>query len=130
LCDIDFFKDINDRYGHQMGDEVLVGIANIIKDTIRRSDMAARWGGEEFLIVLPDASQREAYQVAEKIRNSVLASSFYHHMKEIKVSLSSGVAQMKDADSIDDLIRQADNYMYQAKAKGRNITMPFFLTNI
>ncbi len=130
LCDIDFFKDINDRYGHQVGDQVLSEIANIIKQSIRRSDMAARWGGEEFLIVLPDASQREAYQVAEKIRNTVLMFSFYHHMREIKVSLSSGVAQMRDADSIDDLIRQADNYMYQAKAKGRNITMPFFLTNI
>ena len=128
LCDIDFFKDINDRHGHQIGDQVLVEIAHIIRETIRRSDMAARWGGEEFLIVLPGASQREAYQVAEKIRQNVLKFLFYHQGQEVKVSLSSGVAQMKDATSIDDLIRQADDYMYQAKAKGRNITMPFYLT--
>ncbi len=128
LCDIDFFKDINDRFGHQVGDHVLVEIANIIKQSIRRTDLAARWGGEEFLIVLPGASQREAYQVAEKIRQNVLKFLFCHQGQEVKVSLSSGVAQMKDAASIDDLIRQADDYMYQAKAKGRNITMPFYLT--
>lgn len=128
LCDIDFFKEINDRHGHLVGDQVLVEIADIIKQTIRRSDMAARWGGEEFLIVLPDASQREAYRVAEKIRQNVLQFLFYHQGEEVKVSLSLGVAQMKDAGSIDELIRQADDYMYQAKAKGRNITMPFYLT--
>jgi diguanylate cyclase (GGDEF)-like protein len=130
LCDIDFFKDINDRHGHQIGDQVLIEIAQIIKETIRRSDMAARWGGEEFLIVLPGASQREAYRVAEKIRQNVLKFLFYHQGQEVKVSLSSGVAQIKDAASIDDLIRQADDYMYQAKAKGRNITMPFFIAGI
>jgi diguanylate cyclase (GGDEF)-like protein len=127
LCDIDFFKDINDRYGHQIGDQVLIEIAQIIKETIRKSDMAARWGGEEFLIVLPGARQREAYQVAEKIRQNVLKFPFYYQGQELRISLSSGVSQMKDAASIDDLIRQADDYMYQAKSKGRNLTMPFFL---
>jgi len=124
MCDIDYFKDVNDRYGHEAGDKVLIEVANVIKNTIRRTDIAARWGGEEFLVVLPKTNEKEAYLVAEKIRKNILDLLITHERYQIKVSLSAGVADNKHTASIDGLIKLADNYMYEAKSKGRNITCP------
>jgi len=124
MCDIDYFKDVNDRYGHEAGDKVLIEVANMIKNTIRRSDIAARWGGEEFLVILPKTNEKEAYLVAEKIRKNILDLMITHEIHQIKVSLSAGVADNKHTSSVEGLIKLADNYMYEAKSKGRNITCP------
>ncbi len=124
MCDIDYFKDVNDRYGHETGDVVLIEVAKVIKDTIRRTDIASRWGGEEFLVVLPKTNEKEAYIVAEKIRKNILNLLVTHEQYQIKVSLSAGVADSKHTSSVDGLVKLADNYMYEAKTKGRNITCP------
>jgi len=124
MCDIDYFKDVNDRYGHEAGDEVLVKVAEIIKNTIRKTDIPARWGGEEFLVVLPKTNEKEAYLVAEKIRKNILDLLIVHEKHQIKVSLSAGVAESKQTSSVEQLVKLADNYMYEAKSKGRNITCP------
>lgn len=124
MCDIDYFKDVNDKYGHEAGDRVLIKVAKVIENTIRKTDIAARWGGEEFLILLPKTNEKEAYIVAEKIRKNILDILVTHEHNQIKVSLSAGVADAKHTSSVDDLVKLADNYMYEAKTKGRNITCP------
>jgi len=124
MCDIDYFKEVNDRYGHEAGDKVLIDIANVIKNTIRRTDIAARWGGEEFLIVLPKTNKKEAYTVAEKIRKNILELLVMHEKSQIKVTLSAGVVDSKQTSGVDQLVKLADNYMYEAKTSGRNITCP------
>ncbi|WP_295421120.1 GGDEF domain-containing protein [Sulfurovum sp.] len=127
MCDIDYFKDVNDRYGHDAGDQVLIEVANVIKNTIRKTDIAARWGGEEFLVVLPKTNEKEAYLVAEKIRKNILDILVEHEKYQIKVSLSAGVADNKYTSSIEGLIKLADSYMYEAKTRGRNLTCPKML---
>ncbi len=124
MCDIDYFKDVNDIYGHDAGDKVLIAVSDVIKSTIRKSDLPARWGGEEFLIVLPKAKEEEAYRVAEKIRNNILDLVVNHEGTDIQVSLSLGVADFKNTKSVEELVKLADNYLYEAKNKGRNLTCP------
>ena len=124
MFDLDFFKDINDRYGHEVGDKVLIKIALVIKGAIRATDVAARWGGEEFLVILPNTNEKEAFMVAEKIRKRILNTYMKNGDRQIKLSASAGVASSNQVKSLDALIKLADNYMYEAKIKGRNITCP------
>ena len=117
LLDIDFFKKINDTYGHNMGDEVLIALSLSIKQTIRPSDRVYRWGGEEFLIALPDTQIDFATAVSERIcsniRNLRVANVG-------KITASLGVSVLVDQDSIDELIQRADVMLYQAKHNGRD----------
>jgi diguanylate cyclase (GGDEF)-like protein len=124
MCDIDYFKEVNDVYGHDAGDKVLIAVANLIKNTIRVSDLPARWGGEEFLIVLPNANEKEAYAVAEKIRKNILDLIVEHGDINIDVTISLGVADIKRTKNVEELVKLADNYLYEAKGKGRNLTCP------
>ncbi|MBI9092636.1 MAG: diguanylate cyclase [Desulfobacterium sp.] len=116
MVDIDRFKLINDRYGHDVGDEVLINVASILKESIRKVDVAGRWGGEEFLLLL-QTDGSGAVATAEKLRRGILARE---HGKAGSVTASFGVSQYVGTDTIDSLIKRADQGLYQAKENGRN----------
>lgn len=122
LMDIDHFKKVNDTYGHQLGDVVLVNVANISKKHLRTYDVAARYGGEEFVAILPETPLDEALAVAERIRLATQQASFSNKLQTLKITVSIGVATfpMSGLDSVDDLIRVADEGLYRAKSEGRN----------
>ncbi|WP_169828883.1 diguanylate cyclase [Marinobacterium jannaschii] len=121
MLDIDHFKKINDQYGHGYGDRVLAHIALAMKQELRSFDLLARWGGEEFILLLPDTSVREGIRVAERIRQRISDLSHSWGLPEIKVSASLGVAAgMAPTRALDELISEADTQLYQAKARGRN----------
>lgn len=117
IMDIDFFKSINDTYGHQVGDEVLKNIAHLSKNVLRSSDVLGRWGGEEFLFICPETNLESTYILAEKLR-SVL--EFHKFVNVGNITASFGVTTATIGASSDDLIGQADGALYKAKSKGRN----------
>ncbi len=117
LFDLDHFKNVNDSYGHQTGDEVLKQVAAIVKGLIRKSDTAYRWGGEEFLVVLHDTSVDGALRLAEKTREAVAAATF---PMVGKMTASFGVAEWGGKESLEQWFRRTDLAMYRAKNNGRN----------
>jgi diguanylate cyclase (GGDEF)-like protein len=120
LCDIDRFKRINDIYGHEVGDKVITAVAQVLKDNLREFDTVARWGGEEFLVMLPRTSIDGATQVADKLQEAFNNYHISHENAEIKPTMSFGVASA-DADiHVDECVRQADRRLYKAKHLGRN----------
>ncbi len=121
MFDIDFFKKINDTYGHLAGDYVLKHLASVIKARIRREDIMARYGGEEFTIVLPEIDSFNAAQFAEKIRKLVEKTLFKFEETKIPVTISVGVASIvPDMHDPTEFIKKADEKLYQAKSQGRN----------
>jgi len=124
ICDIDYFKKINDNYGHIAGDEVLKKVASEIKSIIRKDDVVARWGGEEFLVLLPNASMSAAYEVGEKIRKSIENTLFTYDDHTIAMTVSIGIAEKNNELPISHIISQADAHMYAAKKEGRNTVYP------
>ena len=121
MGDIDYFKKINDSFGHDTGDFVLKNVANIIKEQLRRVDHLARWGGEEFLIILPETNLLGGAKVAEKIRSAIEQSRFHFLENSLKVSMSFGVSShVGKGTNLDELIKKADQLLYQAKDSGRN----------
>jgi diguanylate cyclase (GGDEF)-like protein len=121
MIDIDYFKNINDTYGHPVGDDVLKSIAVLLSDCIRSQDTAARYGGEEFGIILNRMPIEASLSIAERIRESVESSSFQSHGNIINLTLSIGVASYpRDAHTPHDLVIIADRALYQAKNQGRN----------
>lgn len=117
LVDIDFFKQVNDNYGHDAGDQVLIQIAILMKSVLRPLDGAFRWGGEEFLVTLPEATWENAAKVCERLRNAISEHPF--DIPET-ITVSIGVSQMEAGDTLDGLITRADQLLYQAKANGRD----------
>jgi diguanylate cyclase (GGDEF)-like protein len=118
FMDIDYFKAINDTYGHDTGDQVLRHVATVLKDTLRESDFVARYGGEEFLAVLPETNAEGALRLAETVRQTVSRHAF--PVAE-RVTVSIGVAMATDQDKNEEVaVRRADTALYQAKADGRN----------
>jgi diguanylate cyclase len=125
LLDIDFFKAVNDRYGHQIGDEVLKWIAKILRENARLTDTAARYGGEEFAVILPETNISQALIVAERIRAQIETSPYQpigdtSTSIEIPLSASLGLAEWSPADTELNLVESADQALYQAKKEGRN----------
>ncbi|MBK3332423.1 diguanylate cyclase [Persephonella atlantica] len=123
MLDIDKFKSINDTYGHDVGDKVIKTIANILTKNRRKSDLLCRWGGEEFLILLPNTNVEGAFSVAEKIRKTVENTDInVSDEKQIKITVSIGISQMelKEEDNLEPAIRRADEALYTAKERGRN----------
>jgi diguanylate cyclase (GGDEF)-like protein len=119
MLDLDHFKQINDRFGHGAGDDVLAGVGEALVAALRGSDFGGRWGGEEFLMLLPGTDHAGALEVAEKLRVAVAALDF--QQPELRVTASFGVAAYPlDALDADTLLRTADRALYAAKAKGRN----------
>jgi len=115
--DIDFFKNINDTYGHDIGDMILKEIALIIRDILRVSDYPFRWGGEEFVIIFPNTTQSNVEILAERLREKIAQNNF-SIVKKVTVSI--GVTQYYDGESIDEMIKRADQALYEAKESGRN----------
>jgi len=124
ICDIDHFKKVNDQYGHNAGDAVLIELAKIFTDTIREQDCVARWGGEEFLFILPQTLAKNANIIAEKIQKKLQNHSVNYKNESIQVTVSMGIEQFTDDQSIDEIINSADKYLYQAKNSGRNQIFP------
>lgn len=120
MLDIDFFKSVNDRYGHPTGDLVLKTMAKTIKENIRDADILFRWGGEEFLIILPECNLSSATNIAEKTRKIVQELNNIYSGESISITISLGVVSMSGAINVDELLNYADKALYQAKQKGRN----------
>ena len=122
MLDIDHFKQVNDTYGHLQGDVVLQKVASQLQKELRSYDFAARYGGEEFVAILPDSTLSEALFVADRIRLAVLGNCFHGDLAPLNLTASLGVAcfSLERSVSIDGFIKQADDALYRAKAKGRN----------
>jgi len=120
MIDIDHFKSINDEYGHRTGDMVIREIAKIIKDCLRKVDTIARWGGEEFVILLPGTGKEKAFTAAERIMKTVSDHSFSGISKQITVSIGIASVPESSIDNAEKLIDASDNALYEAKSKGRN----------
>ena len=125
MLDIDFFKKVNDTYGHAAGDEVLRTVAGIIKQALRESDIPARYGGEEFAVLLPFTHLEEAKIVGERLRKAVEEASITinedtEDEKQINVTISMGIAEFDKLESGEALFERADKALYEAKTNGRN----------
>ncbi|MFH2064656.1 MAG: diguanylate cyclase [Pseudomonadota bacterium] len=122
ILDLDHFKEINDAHGHPVGDKVLKFVAALLKRTVRRNDIACRYGGEEFAVLFPDTSMDDAIQICERFRAQVENSSISHNHLEISVTVSIGLAKFSPLkkDSMESIINLADQAMYEAKSNGRN----------
>ncbi len=118
MFDLDHFKRINDELGHEAGDKVLQQLARELRNWIRESDSLARWGGEEFTLMLPDCDVHDAEQTAEHLRKSIMEQDFGEGIDQITVSF--GVTQCREKESRRELLRRADDALYTAKQKGRN----------
>tara|TARA_B110000211_G_scaffold234983_1_gene308042 strand:+ start:12737 stop:13756 length:1020 start_codon:yes stop_codon:yes gene_type:complete len=117
IFDIDKFKDINDKYGHKVGDAIICDICQLVESNIRDVDLLARWGGDEFVIIFPEQSQHQAHLTSDKLR----AIINQHQIEpDIFVTCSFGVAQYQPGDSINDLFQRVDHLLYVSKERGRN----------
>ncbi len=117
LYDIDHFKEVNDTYGHQIGDKVLIELSRTVSNRIRSTDLLTRWGGEEFILLLPGSNGQMAYQAAEKLRSDIAQLK----LNEVgTVTCSFGVIEYAAGDSAETLIARADKALYRAKMNGRN----------
>lgn len=120
MIDIDHFKRINDTYGHECGDFVLVGISRCLEENLRKQDVVARWGGEEFIVLLPESDRKGALGVAEKIRNSINNKQYSCRNVSLSVTATLGVCFQNGNRHIEELIRRADEALYKGKKAGRN----------
>lgn len=120
ILDIDHFKQMNDTYGHHVGDKTLIEFSQILQNSVRQSDMVGRWGGEEFLIIIPEADKVSRRKMGEKIRSSI-----EQHRFDVvgQVTVSIGLAVYKKEEELDNLLSRADTALYSAKQKGRNRLM-------
>jgi len=120
LFDIDHFKLVNDTYGHDVGDVILASFGKMLRRYSRELDFVGRWGGEEFLVVLPKADGEGACKFAEKLRDIVSKSKFIYKGTRIRVTISGGVADRASSESMEAVLKCADRNLYNAKAGGRN----------
>lgn len=120
ILDVDRFKSVNDLYGHETGDKVLVEIARVIESGVRDYDHCGRWGGEEFLIVMPEIGAAEGALVVERIRAGINELRVRSGEKQIEVSASFGIAERIKGETISETITRADGALYAAKRAGRN----------
>jgi diguanylate cyclase (GGDEF)-like protein len=121
LVDIDHFKAINDTYGHSAGDEVLVAFARVMGRVLRRGDVIARWGGEEFIVLFPDMTQAEAVDALQRVRDA-LAIEIHTAAGDVQLKFSAGVASFAGSDDLHTLVQRADQALYRAKGGGRDRT--------
>jgi len=122
MLDIDYFKKVNDKYGHLVGDKVIQNIAKQTESQIRSSDALCRWGGEEFLVLLKNCDIDNAYVMAEKIRKTIKESAVDSSAEEVSVTVSIGIAQFKVSERLDELLLRADEALYRAKDRGRDMS--------
>ena len=119
MADVDLFKQVNDTYGHARGDMVLVELARILRNSLRETDLLARWGGEEFLIIAPEISVKKAKELAERCRREVAATP----VAGMEITMSFGVSEFKEQDSVDTVLSRTDTLLYNAKSSGRNLIL-------
>ncbi|HKK00844.1 MAG TPA: diguanylate cyclase, partial [Desulfuromonadales bacterium] len=120
MADFDYFKRINDKYGHAAGDNFLVAVAQTFQANLRKEDCCARWGGEEFLILLPETEPENAVKTAEKLRKIIAGYALELQGNAIGATLSFGISTYRENEDIDACIAKADEALYQAKNRGRN----------
>ncbi len=122
MLDIDFFKKVNDQWGHEVGNQALIHLSLLLQQTVRKLDIPCRYGGEEFAIILPDTNLAASIPVAERIRQRIAESPLTISGKSLKITVSLGIATYADQQEINvtELVEQADRYLYQAKETGRN----------
>ena len=121
MFDIDHFKKINDSYGHQAGDAVIQQTAELVRQSTRDADIAGRYGGEEFVVLLPDTDSEGALTFAERLRQSIEAHEVVHEGRSIRFTVSLGIADLSEpTNGYAQLIERADTALYSSKASGRN----------
>ena len=121
MIDLDHFKEINDTYGHQVGDEVLVSLGNLLQRSIRQGDIACRYGGDEFLIIMPGIHEEDAEQRAETLRHEVKNIPINSSKEKAFVTVSIGIAVYpKHGNDLDHIVKASDDALYEAKHAGRN----------
>ena len=120
MMDIDHFKKFNDTYGHACGDFVLKSFVRTVVKNVRLSDIVGRWGGEEFLVLLPETDYKGALLAAEKIRKMVEREVFYYHKQSLKITVTLGVATLNVRKTLEKSVEEADEAMYNGKETGRN----------
>lgn len=120
MLDIDYFKSVNDRYGHSVGDRVIKSLARLLTQRLRKSDIAGRYGGEEFAIIFPDTGPKAAYDLLDDLREIFSKITYTHEAGEFNVSFSAGITSAPPYPDMDSMIRAADNALYEAKNGGRN----------
>ncbi|MDQ6962145.1 MAG: diguanylate cyclase [Mariprofundaceae bacterium] len=125
FIDVDHFKQINDEHGHDIGDQVLMMVTEKLSNLMRSNDVLARWGGEEFLLLVPNTELSNASDIAESLRYALATHVFLYDAIELGLTASFGVSQHSDMSSLDDSIRMADAAMYDAKNQGRNCVVSF-----
>lgn len=124
LLDVDHFKRINDHFGHQIGDKVLQEIATVLKNSVRDTDIVGRWGGEEFLIILPNTNKEEGFKVGMKLKDNIASHHFYQINQVNQVTISLGGFELQKNISVNEAMSQVDKALYESKNKGRNqVTM-------
>ncbi len=126
FLDIDNFKQINDTYGHKAGDIVLKEVSGIIKYHSRSSDKVARYGGEEFVIILVKANDKDAYEKAENFRKMINEKKIKMDGETINVTVTLGIASLKEEESFEELLHNADKALYQGKITGKNKTVIYY----
>lgn len=119
ILDIDFFKNINDSLGHEVGDTVLVGLSKLVSNTLRKTDVLARWGGEEFVLLIPDNGKKENLVFSNKLREHISKYQFLN-TKELTITASLGVAPFIQGETFEQCFKRADTALYKAKHSGRN----------
>ncbi len=121
MLDIDFFKHVNDTYGHNYGDKVLVTLAKVCKKQLRKTDLLARFGGEEFCFLFPETDIKSAAIITERLRNSISKLEFDSEKDRFSITVSIGVSNLLNSnDNMEDMLKRSDDSLYKAKENGRN----------
>lgn len=126
MLDIDHFKRVNDTFGHTVGDTVLAEFAKLLMDGLREYDIVCRYGGEEFLAILPGTNLETAKQVVERIRENVASNTVEDNGVSVSVTVSIGVAEYQVDETVDEFVNRADRKLYEAKESGRNCVVADF----
>ena len=120
IADVDWFKKINDSFGHQVGDCILKSIADDLRTEIRACDSVARWGGEEFLLLFPETDAKQAVILVERLRKQIADKVFCCENNQLHVAMTFGIAAAKEGDTVDNMMKRADDALYKGKHEGRN----------
>jgi diguanylate cyclase (GGDEF)-like protein/PAS domain S-box-containing protein len=123
ICDIDDYKSVNDTYGHNAGDFVLIEVSRLVEHALRKQDLVGRWGGDEFLMILPQTAAKGGRILADNIRKKISDTKFEYREYIINVSMSFGVAEFEAGSSLHECIKNADEALYKAKSKGKNAVL-------
>lgn len=123
MADIDYFKEVNDTFGHEGGDYVLKDVSHILTESLRKIDVLCRWGGEEFLILLPETLLEGGIFVAERMRSAILSNDFIYNDEKYDITMTFGVSSNVNSDSIETIIKKADDALFVGKKQGRNLVV-------